>query len=76
LYDFDGHGQSEWSGRDLTIDDLVKDLQEVITALGLEKVVLVGHSMNGVSLRLEARYFVSPQRLGSSPIPDCHLHLL
>ncbi|RSH95752.1 hypothetical protein EHS25_000844 [Saitozyma podzolica] len=48
LLDLDGHGQSEWSGRDLTIDDLVEDLEEVITALGLEKVVLVGHSMNGI----------------------------
>lgn len=48
-YDLDGHGKSDWSGRQLAMADYVEDLEQVLAALQLSKVVLVGHSMNGVS---------------------------
>ncbi|KAL1409425.1 hypothetical protein Q8F55_003408 [Vanrija albida] len=54
-YEFDGHGESEWSGRQLSIDDLVSDLEGVLDALGLQRVVLVGHSMNGTVTSLFAQ---------------------
>jgi len=48
-YDFDGHGLSDFSGRDnLTVNDLIEDLREVLATLGLNRVILIGHSMNGV----------------------------
>jgi pimeloyl-ACP methyl ester carboxylesterase len=47
-YDQRGHGQSE-KARDgvYTIEALAADLEAVRGALGLEKVILVGHSMSG-----------------------------
>ncbi|TXT06162.1 hypothetical protein VHUM_03635 [Vanrija humicola] len=54
-YDFDGHGESDWSGRQLSIDDLVADLEAVLDILGLRRVVLVGHSMNGTVTSLFAQ---------------------
>lgn len=49
-YDLDGHGLSDVSGRDdLTIDDLVEDLRGVLQSLQLTRVVLLAHSMSGVS---------------------------
>lgn len=35
----------------MSITDYVADLEAIIEALGLKKVVLMGHSMNGVSHR-------------------------
>ena len=50
-YDFDGHGLSDFSGRDdLTINDLVEDLKDVLETLKLTRVILMAHSMNGVRL--------------------------
>jgi pimeloyl-ACP methyl ester carboxylesterase len=48
-YDMDGHGLSDFSGRDVTMDDYVADLEGVLAALGIKRAVIVGHSMNGVS---------------------------
>lgn len=49
IYDHDGHGLSEFSGREPHIDNLVNDLGEILDALKLKRVVLAGHSMQGVS---------------------------
>lgn len=49
-YDSDGHGLSSWSDREkLSMNDLVDDLKSVLDALKVEKVVLLVHSMSGVS---------------------------
>ena len=51
VYDMDGHGLSPFSGRsDGGIAAYVADLKSVLEALGLQKVVLVAHSMNAVSI--------------------------
>lgn len=48
-YDFDGHGLSDFSGRDqLTVDDLVGDLKDFLATLGLHRVILIAHSMQSV----------------------------
>lgn len=46
-----GHGGSEWAPRleDYTRDNMVGDLEAVIAALGLERPVLLGHSMGGMN---------------------------
>jgi pimeloyl-ACP methyl ester carboxylesterase len=49
-YDMDGHGLSDFSGRQNTMADYVEDVEAVLAGLKLSKVVLVGHSMNGVSM--------------------------
>lgn len=49
-YDSDGHGLSSWSGRDkLSMLDLVEDLKTVLDELKLQRVILLVHSMSGVS---------------------------
>ena len=43
-----GHGDSDWAPQgDYTVDAYVQDLAGFIDALGLEQVILVGHSMGG-----------------------------
>lgn len=49
-YDMDGHGQSDFSGREPNIQNYVDDIEEVLNKLNLDRVILVGHSMNGVSI--------------------------
>jgi pimeloyl-ACP methyl ester carboxylesterase len=48
-YDMDGHGQSDFSGREPSIQNYVDDIGEVLDTLNLGRVILIGHSMNGVS---------------------------
>jgi sigma-B regulation protein RsbQ len=52
LFDYVGSGRSEMGsydeGRYATLDGYVRDLIEVIDALGLKDVVLVGHSVSGM----------------------------
>lgn len=49
-YDFDGHGhKSDFSGT-TSIDSLVTDLKDVLDGLSIQKAVLLGHSMSGVSI--------------------------
>lgn len=50
VYDQDGHGLSPFSGRSDGIAAYVADLKSVLGALGLQKAVLVAHSMNAVSM--------------------------
>ena len=49
VYTFDqrGHGGSEWAEDGYDRERFVEDLGEIINELGLDKVVLVGHSMGG-----------------------------
>ena len=43
-----GHGDSDWAPQgEYTVDAYVQDLAGFIDALGLEQVILVGHSMGG-----------------------------
>lgn len=51
-YDMDGHGLSPFSGRSDGIPAYIADLKSVVEQLGLQKVVLVAHSMNAVSVLL------------------------
>ncbi|MCC6700837.1 MAG: alpha/beta fold hydrolase [Fluviicola sp.] len=46
LVDQRNHGHSDWS-ENFTYDLLAEDLHELITELGLTKVLLLGHSMGG-----------------------------
>ena len=48
-YDARGHGQSP-PAAEYTIEALARDLDEVVTGLGIEKFWLVGHSMSGAVL--------------------------
>lgn len=54
-YDMDGHGRSDFSGREPNIQNYVDDIGEILDALGVGCVVLIGHSMNGVSSDLDRR---------------------
>jgi pimeloyl-ACP methyl ester carboxylesterase len=60
--DLPGHAQSEGPGRD-TIDAYADDVAAFMEAVGLERVVLVGHSMGGaIALTLALRR--TPQVVG------------
>jgi pimeloyl-ACP methyl ester carboxylesterase len=61
--DLRGHGRSSAGEDDVTISAMATDVAEVMGALGLERAVLVGHSMGGmVSLRLARAH---PELLGT-----------
>lgn len=46
--DFRGHGQSDVPLESYSVQQLVCDLREVLKSLGIEQMVLVGHSMGGM----------------------------
>ncbi|BEJ15827.1 hypothetical protein CspHIS471_0504320 [Cutaneotrichosporon sp. HIS471] len=46
-YDMDGHGQSDYSGREPDLQNYIDDIGEVLDKLNLSRVILAGHSMNG-----------------------------
>ena len=67
--DHRGHGQSDWDpeGR-YEIDALVDDVESVTAALGIERLVLVGHSLGGrVSTVFAGRH---PARIAGFVIVD------
>src|SRR5713101_3465630 len=45
--DLAGHGRSGRERKDWTVESFAQDVRAVVDALGLKKVVLVGHSMSG-----------------------------
>src|SRR5512145_3394795 len=46
--DHRGHGDSAWDpGRRYDHDTMVEDVERVLDALGIERLVLVGHSLGG-----------------------------
>jgi pimeloyl-ACP methyl ester carboxylesterase len=48
-YDHQGHGDSSIGNLGLTIDAIAQDLSDLIEGLNLENVILVGHSMGGMT---------------------------
>src|SRR5690606_8011737 len=64
-----GHGDSEWSrGAHYGIDEMMQDAAAFIAATGLERPVVVGHSMGGVvALTLAHR---QPQTLKGLVVVD------
>lgn len=66
-YDFDGHGLSPVSGREVSIESLVEDLKSVMEHVGCSKAGVVGHSMSGlVALTFAATYPSMVDQLCSS----------
>jgi pimeloyl-ACP methyl ester carboxylesterase len=67
--DHRGHGQSAWDpDGHYEIDALVDDVESVTAALGIERLVLVGHSLGGrVSTLFAGRY---PARIAGLVIVD------
>lgn len=48
--DWDGHGQTAFSGRDdLSMEDLVTDLLDFADTLNIQRMILLAHSMSAVS---------------------------
>ena len=75
--DIPGHGVSEIKGEIHTMEYVADVVKDMLNALSIEKVTLVGHSMGGyISLAFCAKY---PERLdglvllSSSPFPDTEL---
>jgi esterase len=46
--DLRGHGESEWSPGRYGSEETADDISAMVTQLGLERVVVVGHSMGGI----------------------------
>jgi esterase len=46
--DLRGHGESEWSPGEYGSEETADDICAIVAALGLKRVVLVGHSMGGI----------------------------
>jgi pimeloyl-ACP methyl ester carboxylesterase len=47
--DWEGHGLSPLSGAGLTVESLARSIVDVLSALKVDKAILVGHSFGGVS---------------------------
>lgn len=75
--DIPGHGVSEVKGEVHTMEYVADVLKDMLDAMGLEKVTLVGHSMGGyVSLAFCSKYAERLDGLvllSSSPFPDSEL---
>lgn len=75
--DIPGHGISEVKGEVHTMEYVADVLNDMLDALGIEKVTMVGHSMGGyVSLAFCAKYAHRLEGLvllSSSPFPDTEL---
>jgi pimeloyl-ACP methyl ester carboxylesterase len=65
--DLAGHGASGRDRRDWTIEAFGEDVRAVVEALGLRKVVLVGHSMGGPVI-LEAARLLPGRVVGLVPV--------
>jgi pimeloyl-ACP methyl ester carboxylesterase len=65
--DLAGHGESGQDRKDWTIPAFGEDVKAVVLALGLRKVVLVGHSMGG-PVTLEAARLLPGRVLGLVPV--------
>jgi pimeloyl-ACP methyl ester carboxylesterase len=69
--DLAGHGESGRGRRDWTIAGLAADVRTVVEALGLERVVLVGHSLGGPVV-LEAARLLPGRVAGIVPVDTLH----
>jgi pimeloyl-ACP methyl ester carboxylesterase len=65
--DLAGHGESGRNRKDWTIPAFGEDVRAVVEALGLKKVVLVGHSMGGPVI-LEAARLLPGRVVGLVPV--------
>ena len=78
LYDARGHGRSEQPASGYTYDQLADDLAAVIGALGLERPIVIGHSMGAATAALMAARYPGLARAvvledppaGRDPSPD------
>lgn len=59
FFDARGHGRSVGEDDEVTLEVLSRDLAAVIEASGLEEIVLVGHSMGGMTALEHTRQFSS-----------------
>ena len=75
--DIPGHGISQVSGEIHTMEYIADVIHDMLDAMGIEKITLVGHSMGGyVSLAFCAKYAERLDGLvllSSSPMPDTEL---
>ena len=69
--DLAGHGKSGKTRKDWTIQAYGQDVRAVVSALGLDHVVLVGHSMGGPVI-LEAAALMPDKVVGLVPIDTLH----
>lgn len=68
-FDARGRGESDWDpGRNYYTDAYLSDLEAVVDALGLERFVLLGHSMGGTTSYVYAASH--PQRLSALVVED------
>jgi N-formylmaleamate deformylase len=68
LYDSRGHGRSDPSSRETTLVERARDLSGLISALGLRRPALLGHSLGGTTVALCAGLF--PQLPGRIVLED------
>jgi len=71
IIDLAGHGESGKGRREWTIPAFARDVQSVIESLGLERVVLVGHSMSG-EIILEVARLLPDRVVGLIPVDTLH----
>jgi pimeloyl-ACP methyl ester carboxylesterase len=69
--DLAGHGASGKSRANWTIQAFGEDVRAVVTALGLKRVILVGHSMGGPVV-LEAAALMPDRVVGIVPVDTLH----
>jgi pimeloyl-ACP methyl ester carboxylesterase len=68
-FDARGRGESDWDpGRNYYTDAYLSDLEAVVDALGLERFVLLGHSMGGTTSYVYATRH--PERLSALVVED------
>jgi len=67
-YDSRGHGQSDDSPTDYHLETLADDLLGLVDALGLERPVLIGHSMGGSTAAVAAAR--APERFAGVVLED------
>ncbi|MEP7349902.1 MAG: alpha/beta hydrolase [Sphingorhabdus sp.] len=68
-FDARGRGESDWdAGRNYYTDSYLSDLEAVVDGLGLDRFVLVGHSMGGTTAYCYAAKH--PQRLNGLVVED------
>jgi pimeloyl-ACP methyl ester carboxylesterase len=69
LYDLRGHGLSEHAATGYALKDMTADLEAVHATVGLEPMILVGHSYGGsLALRYASTY---PERVKRLVLVDC-----
>jgi pimeloyl-ACP methyl ester carboxylesterase len=70
-YDFDGAGSSPLSSPSLSIDSLAQDAIDLLDTLGIDKAVVIGHSMSGlVATTLASRFPDRVEKLSACPRPS------